>query len=128
MRENLSAGFSTKRVSIQSPETNWKINGSLEARLDIVLSNKRITKALTRLGDAQAGLRLCCSQTTEDWVSRVKAHFQYVNNEKQSVYHLNKTTYYLNREQSHSKQITHTCHNLYVDAWHAHVFLCDYIF
>ena len=43
----------------------------------MILSYKRITKALISLrirASAQAGLRLCCSQTTEDRYSRVEAN------------------------------------------------------
>ena len=36
----------------------------------MILSKKRITEC----ADAQAGLRLCCSQTSEDRFSRVEAH------------------------------------------------------
>ena len=39
----------------------------------MILSNKRITKALIRLTNAQAGLHLCCMQTPEDRFSRAKA-------------------------------------------------------
>ena len=44
-------------------ETSKNIKISLVASPDIILSNKRITKVLIRLGNAQAGLHLCCSQT-----------------------------------------------------------------
>ena len=43
--------------------------------LDMILSNKGITKALIRLGryaSVQAGLHLCCSQTIEDWFSGIE--------------------------------------------------------
>ena len=43
----------------------------------MILSNKRITKALIRLQDVQAGLHLC-SQTSEDRFSRVEAHIKAV--------------------------------------------------
>ena len=36
---------------------------SLVAKLDMILTSMRKTKALTFCADAQAGLRLCCSQT-----------------------------------------------------------------
>ena len=39
-------------------KTSWKIDISLEASLDMILANKRITKALICL----RSLRLCCSQ------------------------------------------------------------------
>ena len=55
-------------------ETSLKIEISIMASLHMVLSKKRITKALIRLHYAQAGLRLCCSQTSEDSFSRVEAH------------------------------------------------------
>ena len=38
----------------------------------MVFSKKRITKALIRLRDAQAGLRLRCSQPPEDRFSHVE--------------------------------------------------------
>ena len=38
-------------------------------------SKKRIKKALISQ-DAQAGLHLCCSQTSEDRFSRVEAHLK----------------------------------------------------
>ena len=46
-------------------ETIWKIEISLEASLDMILSNKRMKKALIRLRIAQAGLRFSC-RTIED--------------------------------------------------------------
>ena len=69
-RENLSLGFLTKRDSNQSPqlqkldrvETSKKIENSVVASSDMILSDKRITKALSRLHD---GLHLCCSQTLQ---------------------------------------------------------------
>ena len=45
----------------------------------MVLYKKRITKALIRLRDAQAGLHLCCSQTFEDRFSRGEAHMETVS-------------------------------------------------
>ena len=44
-------------------ETSLNIEISLEARLYVILSSKRITKALIICTDAQAGLRLFCLQT-----------------------------------------------------------------
>ena len=38
----------------------------------MIISNKRITKVADQT--AQAGLRLCCSQTPEDRFSRVEVH------------------------------------------------------
>ena len=46
-RQNLSSGFLKKRGSNQSPKLNRL--SSLVASLDIILSKKRITKALIRL-------------------------------------------------------------------------------
>ena len=48
------------------------------ASLDVILSKKRKTKALIRLiADAQAGLRLCCSQTSEDRFSHDEAQLKH---------------------------------------------------
>ena len=65
-REYLSSGFPTKRDSNQYPQ----LETSLVASLDIILSTNRITKALISLRVAQAGMCLCCSQTSEDRVCR----------------------------------------------------------
>ena len=46
---------------------------SLVASFDIILANKRMTKAWSDCAGAQTGLRLCCSQTTEDRFSRFEA-------------------------------------------------------
>ena len=64
---------SFKPVS-SATETILKIEISPVARLHMILSKKRITKALIRCADAQAGLSLCCSQPPEDRFSRDKAH------------------------------------------------------
>ena len=52
-RQNLSSGFPTKRDSNQSPqlhgETSWTIEISPVASLEMILSKKRITKALISL-------------------------------------------------------------------------------
>ena len=53
-------------------ETRWKSEISLVASLDMILSNKRITKAMIDCAYAQVGLRLYCSKTTEDRFSRVE--------------------------------------------------------
>ena len=55
-------------------ETSLKIEISLVASLDMVLSQKRITKALIRLRDAQAGLHPFFPQTSEDRFSRAEGH------------------------------------------------------
>ena len=60
------------KQAYSATETSLKIEISLVASLDIITSNKRITKALIR--SAQAGLRLCCSQTPKDRFSGVVAH------------------------------------------------------
>ena len=63
LRESPSLGCLRKRVSTQSPQLQRIARKSeLVASLDMILSNKRITKALIRLRSVQAGLRLCCSQ------------------------------------------------------------------
>ena len=67
---------SFKQVS-SATETRQNIEISPVAILHMILSKKRVTKALIRLGDAQAGLRLCCSQTPQDRFSRVEAHSYY---------------------------------------------------
>ena len=61
-RQNLSSRFPTKRDS--KPETSRNIEILLEVGLEMVLSSKRITKALTSLRRC-AGLGLCCSQTPD---------------------------------------------------------------
>ena len=59
--------------SVSSATSNsLKIEISLVASLDMILSKKRITMALISLGG-------CCSQTTEDRFSRVKAHIKRVS-------------------------------------------------
>ena len=76
-RENLSSGFSKKarlKPVSSAAETSQIIAISLMASLHMVLSKKRITKALIRLRNAQAGLRLCCLHTYKDRFSRVEAH------------------------------------------------------
>ena len=80
-------------------ETSWKIEILLVASLDMILSNKRITKALIRLGgctgwsaDAQAGLHLC-SQIYEDMFCRVEVHIYCIHKLKicfQSEIHKNR--------------------------------------
>ena len=55
--------------------TSLKIEISSIASLHMIHSTTRITKALgSDCADAQAGLRLCCSQTPEDRFSRFEAH------------------------------------------------------
>ena len=56
----------TKSVSNQSPqliETSLKNEISPAASLHMILSKKRIKRRWSDCADAQAGLRLCCSQT-----------------------------------------------------------------
>ena len=67
-------GVSDKPVS-SATESSKKIEISLVASLDMMLTNKRITKTLIRLRGCAgaAGQRLCCSQPPEDRFSRVKA-------------------------------------------------------
>ena len=61
------------KPACSATETSYKIEISLVASLDMILSNKSITKVLIRLRDVQTGLHLCCSQTSEDRFSRVQA-------------------------------------------------------
>ena len=58
-------GFSHKPVS-SATETTYKLENLLVASLDMIFSNKRITKVLIRLQG-------CCLQTTEDRFSHVAA-------------------------------------------------------
>ena len=55
-------------------ETSLKIEISPAASLHMILSKKQKKGRWSDCADAQAGLRLCCSQTPEDRVSRVEAH------------------------------------------------------
>ena len=55
-------------------ETSLKIEISPAASLHMILSKKQKKRRWSDCADAQAGLRLCCSQTPEDRVSRVEAH------------------------------------------------------
>ena len=76
-RLNLSSGFLTKRVSNQSPQLQRlvrKIEISLVASLDMVLSNERITKALIRLRGCAGWSAALLFANTEDRFSRVEAH------------------------------------------------------
>ena len=73
--ENLSSEFLTKRNSNQSPQLQRLASEiSPVASLDMLLSEKRITKALIRL----RCLRLCRSQTPEDRFSHIEGKIQYV--------------------------------------------------
>ena len=68
-RENLSSGFPTKRVSNRSPQLQ-----RLARKLKFYLIRGKIwyfpkreqQRRRSDCADAQAGLRLCCSQTPED--------------------------------------------------------------
>ena len=51
-------------------ETSLKIEISPAASLHMILSKKQKKRRWSDCADAQAGLRLCCSQTPEDRVSR----------------------------------------------------------
>ena len=50
----------------------------LVASLDIILSDKRITKSLISLRGCAGWSTLCCSQTSKDRFSRVEAHIVYI--------------------------------------------------
>ena len=69
-------GVSTKSVSNQSPQLKrlaWKLKFHLQ-QVYIWYFPKSKKRRWSDCADAQAGLRLCCSQTPEDRVSRVEAH------------------------------------------------------
>ena len=73
-RVSYKASF--KLISL-STDTSYKIEISPVACLHMVLSKKRITKALIRLRGCtglSAPDTVCCSQIPEDRVSRNKAH------------------------------------------------------
>ena len=61
-RENLSSGVSKKRDSNQSTQ------------LQRLARKLKFRSKQVNILYAQAGLRLCCSQTSEDRFSRVEAH------------------------------------------------------
>ena len=72
----MSSGFPIKKrlkpVSLATV-TSLKFR-LLQPSLDIIFSNKRITKGTDQTADVHAGLSLCCSQASEDRFSRVEAH------------------------------------------------------
>ena len=72
LRENLSSGFLRKRILNKSP--SYKIKISPVASLNLILSKKRITKALIRLRGCADWFVVCCSQTPKDRFPRVEAH------------------------------------------------------
>ena len=84
MGNNITKWFATRifgvsdkiipKTACSATESSQNYEISLVAYFDIILSNKRTTKTLIRLADVQAGLRIGCSQTTEDRVSRVEVH------------------------------------------------------
>ena len=71
-------GVSTKSVSNQSPQLKrlaWKLKFHLQqVYIWYFPKSKKKKRRWSDCADAQAGLRLCCSQTPEDRVSRVEAH------------------------------------------------------
>ena len=77
--QNLSSGFPTKRDSNQSPQLQRRTR-ILKIRLKQVeiwymyLSVSEWQRRRSAWAETQAGLRLCCSQTLEDLVSRVEPH------------------------------------------------------
>ena len=78
-RQNLSLRFQAKRDSnqiIQLQRLARKFGSSLVASLDIILSYKRITKALIKTHGCAgwARLHLWCSQTIVDTFSHVEVH------------------------------------------------------
>ena len=76
-RQNLSLGFPTKRDSNQSPPLQRLPRIS---KLRIASSENANDKGADSLrGACAASVRLCCSQTTEDRFSRVKAQLTYVS-------------------------------------------------
>ena len=75
--ENLSSGGFDKacfKPVSYAIETSLKIEISPAASLHMILFKKRIKRRWSDCADAQAVLRLCCSQTPEYRVSRVEAH------------------------------------------------------
>ena len=75
-RENLSSGFPTKWGSNQSPQLQ-RLARKLKFHLYQVyiwyFQKKEKQWRWSVCADAQAGLRLCCSQTSEDRFFRVEA-------------------------------------------------------
>ena len=55
-------------------ETSLKYEISPAASLHMILFKKPIKRRRSDCVDAQAGLRMCCSQTPDDRVSRAEAH------------------------------------------------------
>ena len=69
-------GVSNKaRLKLVSSATETIAGNLLVASSDVILSIKRITKALICV-DAQSGLHLCCLQTPENRFSRFEAHIK----------------------------------------------------
>ena len=69
-RQNLSSGLPTKRVLNQPLQLQGLVRILIFCLM--ILYSKQI-KALISL-HAQAGMRICCSQSPEDRFSRIKAH------------------------------------------------------
>ena len=66
---NMYSGFPTTHDSNQSPQVQRlaiKLIFILLTSRDIILSIKRITKAMISMRGAQTGMCLCCSQSPED--------------------------------------------------------------
>ena len=63
----------TKPVFGVSDKASFK---PVSSTLETILSKKRITRRCSDCADAQAGLRLCCSQTPENRVSCVGAQIK----------------------------------------------------
>ena len=75
-RENLSLGFPPKWVSNKSPQLQRlarKLKFHLKQVYILYFPKSEWQRRWSDCADAQAGLRLCCSQTTEDRLSHVEA-------------------------------------------------------
>ena len=59
---------------LSAEETSWEIEKWLVASLDMILSNKRITKMLIRLRKCAGWSATLLFTNTEDRFSRVEAH------------------------------------------------------
>ena len=73
----VGGGGSTKSVSNQSPQLKrlaWKLKFHLQQVYIWYFPKSKTKRRWSDCADAQAGLRLYCSQTSEDRVSRGEAH------------------------------------------------------
>ena len=78
-RENLSScfGHSKTQISLLSYRDLLEIEISLVSSLDLILYNKRITKALIRLRVCAGWSGIFCSLTTGDRFPRMDAHMMF---------------------------------------------------